>query len=120
MSTVPYLLRKLQAIQEGDRNLLDRALIIYGSPMGDSNLHNHRRLPLFLAGHANGQLKGNLHIAAPEDTPMANVWLSVLQTLGVDRESFGDSTTALDLNGTVGLKTGSTGDLKTGATGEGR
>jgi len=66
--------------------------------MGDSNLHNHRRLPLFLAGHAGGQLKGNLHIAAADDTPMANVWLAVLQKLGIDRVSFGDSTAALDLN----------------------
>jgi hypothetical protein len=66
--------------------------------MGDSNLHNHRRLPLFLAGHANGELRGNLHIAAASDTPMANVWLSVLQKLGVDKDGFGDSTGALDLN----------------------
>jgi len=73
--------------------------------MGDSNLHNHRRLPLFLAGHANGELKGNLHIAAADDTPMANVWLSVLQKLGVDKDRFGDSTGALDLNITAGHAT---------------
>jgi len=98
VSMVPYLLDKLKAVPEGDQNLLDKSLIIYGSPMGDSNLHNHRRLPLFMVGHASGQLKGNLHIATADDTPMANVWLSVLHKLGVERQSFGDSTAALDLN----------------------
>src|SRR5207302_1140640 len=98
VSMMPYLLEKLKKVQEGDRNLLEKSLIIYGSPMGDSNLHNHRRLPLFLAGHANGQLRGNLHIAAADDTPMANVWLAVLQKLGIEKDSFGDSTAAVDLN----------------------
>jgi hypothetical protein len=98
VSMVPYLLDKLKRLPEGDQTLLDKSLIIYGSPMGDSNLHNHRRLPLFMAGHAGGRLKGNLHIAAPEDTPMANVWLSVLQRLGVEIDKFGDATAALDLN----------------------
>ena len=95
---VPYLLAKLKSAPEGDQNLLDNSLIIYGSPMGDSNLHNHRRLPLFLAGHAGGQIRGNLHIVTPEETPMANVWLGALQKLGVNMERFGDSTAALDLN----------------------
>ena len=98
VSMVPYLLDKLKSIHEGDQNLLEKSLIIYGSPMGDSNLHNHRRLPLFLAGHASGQLRGNLHIAAADDTPMANVWLAVLQKLGIEKDTFGDSTAALDLN----------------------
>jgi hypothetical protein len=67
--------------------------MIYGSPMGNSNLHNHKRCPLFLAGHAGGQLKGNLHVKAPEGTPMANVFLTLLHRLGVDDiASFGDST----------------------------
>jgi hypothetical protein len=98
VSMVPYLLERLKSLQEGDQNLLERSLVIYGSPMGDSNLHNHRRLPLFLAGHANGELRGSLHIASADGTPMANVWLSVLQKLGVDKDRFGDSTGALDLN----------------------
>jgi hypothetical protein len=102
---VPYLLDKLKSIQEDDQHLLERSLIIYGSPMGDSNLHNHRRLPLFLVGHASGQLKGNLHIAAPADTPMANTWLSVLQRLGIQRDRFGDSTAALDLNSAAPITT---------------
>jgi len=98
VSLLPHLLDRLKSAHEGDSSLLDQSLIIYGSPMGDSNLHNHRRLPLFLAGHASGGLRGGTHIIAPDDTPMANVWLSVLQTLGVQTETFGDSSGALDLN----------------------
>jgi Protein of unknown function (DUF1552) len=105
VSMVPYLLEKLKGVQDGDQDLLERSLVIYGSPMGDSNLHNHRRLPLFLAGHADGRLKGNLHIAAADDTPMANVWLAVLQKLGIDTDRFGDSTAALDLNAAVKTET---------------
>jgi hypothetical protein len=90
---VPYLLEKLASIEEGDGTLLDKTMLIYGSPMGDSNLHNHKRCPLFLAGGANGHLPGNLHIKAPDGTPMANVMLSLMHMLGLDDvESFGDST----------------------------
>jgi len=78
---------------EGEASLLDKTLIVYGSPMGDSNLHNHRRCPLILLGGANGQLQGNVHLKAPEGTPMANTLLSVSHMLGMtDMESFGDST----------------------------
>jgi hypothetical protein len=67
--------------------------------MGNSNVHNHKRCPLFLAGHAGGKLKGHLHIKAADGTPMANAMLSMLQMLGLDdMKSFGDSTEGLDLN----------------------
>jgi hypothetical protein len=96
----PYLAEKLKNTPDGDGNLLDNSLIIYGSPMGDSNLHNHKRCPLFLVGHAGGRLKGGLHLRAADGTPMANVMLSVLQALGIDdSRQFGDSTSAFDLNG---------------------
>jgi len=73
--------------------LLDNSVVMYGSPMGNPNVHNHKRCPLFLAGHAGGQLKGNIHIKAPDSTPMANVFLTLLHRLGMDGlESFGDST----------------------------
>ena len=52
--------------------------------MGNSNVHNHKRCPLFLAGHAGGALKGNLHVKAADGTPMANVMLTLLQDLGLD------------------------------------
>jgi len=92
VSLVPYFLEKLKSTPDGDGNLLDHSLVLYGSPMGNSNMHNHRRLPLFLAGHAGGQLKGNLHCIAPEGTPHANTLLTILHKLGVDAESIGDST----------------------------
>ncbi len=93
VSMVPYFLEKLKNTMEGDANLLEKTLLIYGSPMGDSNLHNHKRCPLFLAGHANGQLKGNRHIKTPDGTPMADVMLGLLHKLGLDDvREFGDST----------------------------
>ncbi len=96
---IPYFLNKLKATPDGERNLLDNTLVLYGSPMGNSNVHNHKRCPLFLAGHAGGQLKGNLHIKTADGTPMANAMLSVLHMLGLnDVASFGDSTAAMDLN----------------------
>jgi hypothetical protein len=99
VSMLPYFLDKLKGIQEDGMNMLDKTMIIYGSPMGDSNLHNHRRCPLFLAGHASGQLAGNLHIKAPDGTPMANAMLSMMHMLGLDdMKKFGDSTDALALN----------------------
>jgi hypothetical protein len=95
---VPYLLDKLKAIPDGDATLLDNTLVIYGSAMGNSNLHNHKRCPLFFAGHAGGTLKGNRHISGADGTPMANALLAALQGLGVELQSFGDSTAAMDLN----------------------
>jgi len=95
---VPYLLAKLKAIPDGDGNVLDNSLVIYGSAMGNSNLHNHKRCPLFFAGHAGGALKGNRHVRADDGTPMANAMLSALRGIGIDVSQFGDSTGALDLN----------------------
>ena len=93
VSLVPYFLERLKNTPDGDGNLLDHTLVLYGSAMGDSNLHNHKRCPLFLAGHANGAIKGNLHFKAPDATPMANVFLTLLHRLGVDHlDTFGDST----------------------------
>jgi hypothetical protein len=89
---IPYFLEKLKNTPDGDGNLLDHSMILYGSPMGDGNVHNHKRVPLFLAGHASGQLKGNLHVREKDSTPMANVLLTMLHKLGVNVETFGDST----------------------------
>jgi hypothetical protein len=65
--------------------------------MGNSNVHNHKRCPLFLAGKAGGALRGNLHLKAADGTPMANVFLAVLQDLGLDIKTFGDSTSRFEL-----------------------
>jgi len=98
VSLIPYFLDKLKQTPEGDGTLLDQTLVMYGSPMGDSNVHNHKRCPLFLAGHAGGQLRGHTHIKAADGTPMANAMLSVGHLLGLDLKTFGDSTAPMDLN----------------------
>ncbi|MFM8536151.1 MAG: DUF1552 domain-containing protein, partial [Acidimicrobiia bacterium] len=95
---VPYLLDKLKAIPDEGGNVLDNSLIIYGSAMGNSNLHNHKRCPLFFMGKAGGALKGNRHIKADDGAPMANAMLAALNGIGVDIQQFGDSTKAMDLN----------------------
>ena len=91
VSMVPYFLEKLKNSPDGDGSLLDHTLVLYGSPMGDSETHNHRRVPLFLAG-GGGKLRGNLHRVCSDGTPQANVLLSILRKLGVDQQSIGDST----------------------------
>jgi hypothetical protein len=98
VSMLPYFLDKLKNSMEGDRSLLDKTVIMYGSPMADGNIHNHRRCPLLLLGGGNGRLEGNMHLKAPDGTPMANVMLSLMHKLGMDdMKSFGDSTGAFAL-----------------------
>src|SRR5262249_42127328 len=100
------LLDKLKKTVDGDANLLDNSLIIYGSPLADSNIHNHRRAPLFIAGHAGGRIKGGLHVKAADGTPMANAMLTMLHAIGRDDiESFGDSSAKLDLNSAPTVET---------------
>ena len=95
---LPYFIEKLQKASEGDRTILDDTIVLYGSPMGNSNVHNHKRCPFILLGHGGGAIKGNVHLRAADGTPMANPMLSVLHTLGVDVKGFGDSTGPFDLN----------------------
>ena len=96
------LLEKLQTIHEGDASLLDKSLIIYGSPMGDPNVHNHKRCPLVVLGGANGQLAGNIHHKAPAGTPMANVMLTLMHKIGLtDIDQFGDSSGEFSLSADV-------------------
>ena len=99
VSLLPYFLEKLKSTPDGDGTLLDRSLLIYGSPMGNPNVHNHKRCPLLLMGRAGGALAGRLHVKAADGTPMANAMLTALRALGVEAETFGDSTGALDLAG---------------------
>ncbi len=99
MSMLPYFLEKLKNTLEGDVSLLDKSMILWGSPMADANIHNHRRCPLILLGHAGGHLEGNLHLKADDGTPMANVMLTLLNMLGAEKASFGDSTGTFDLSG---------------------
>ena len=83
--------QKLQSIKEGDHNLLDTSMILYGSNLGNSDLHNCSQLPVLVLGKG-GNFKGNQHISAPKDTPLANVLLTMSQRAGVNLEHFGDAT----------------------------
>jgi hypothetical protein len=87
-----YLLEKLKTTPDGDGSLLDHSIVLYGSAMGDANQHNHAPLPIILAGAASGRLKGGRHIRNPKDTTMSNLLLAILDKLGIQKESFGDST----------------------------
>jgi hypothetical protein len=107
---IAYLMDKLQKAQVDGGSLLDQSLVMWGSPMSDANLHNHRRCPLVLMGGANGLFEGNLHVRGQEGTPMANAMLTVLHKLGVtDIESFGDSTGELPLTAPSRTATDSSG-----------
>src|SRR5947208_7973419 len=93
MSQLAYFLEKMKTTHVEEGTLLDKTLVIWGSPMADPNIHNHRRCPLVLLGRANGVLKGNMHVKAADGTPMANVMLALLHQLGLDdMKTFGDST----------------------------
>jgi hypothetical protein len=92
-SQLAYFLERMKATTDGDGSLLDKTMIIFGSPMADSNLHSHRRCPLVLFGKANGHLAGGSHLKAEDGTPMANVMLTLMHRLGMDDlKTFGDST----------------------------
>ncbi len=88
-------LDKLKATPDGDGNLLDHTTLLYGSCLSNSNIHNHNPLPTLLAGGGAGTLKGGRHLKYPENTPMSNLLLTVLNKIGVPTEKVGDSTSGL-------------------------
>jgi hypothetical protein len=92
-----YFLEKLRATPDGDGTLLDHSLVLYGSGMSDGNQHNHTDLPIVVAGGASGRMKGGRHLRHPKNTPMANLLVALLDTLGIPTDKFGDS------NGEVSL-----------------
>jgi hypothetical protein len=87
-----YFAEKLKTTMDGPSSLMDQSIVLWGSPMSNSNIHAHRHAPLFFLGKGNGLLPGNMHMRAEDGTPMANVMLSVLHHLGHDMDGFGDST----------------------------
>ena len=95
VSQVAHLLDRLKATPDGDGTLLDHSLVLYGSAMSNSNVHNHGPLPVLVAGGANGRMKGGRHLAYPENTPMSNLLLSILDKAGVPQERVGDSSGTL-------------------------
>ena len=87
-----YFLNKLKSIREGDNTLLDNSMIMFVSDLRDGNRHSPRNLPLVLAGKGGGKIKTGQHIAFQKETPLANLYLTMLNTLGIQQENFGDST----------------------------
>jgi hypothetical protein len=92
-----YFLGKLKSIKEGEGTLLDHSMIVYGCAIGDGNRHNHDELPVILAGGGGGTLKPGRHVKFPFETPMCNLFLSMLDRMGVKEERFGDSTGRLEI-----------------------
>jgi hypothetical protein len=96
VSLFAYFLEKLNSISEGNGTLLDNSLILYGSGMGNPNIHNHVDLPIVVAGGAAGKVRGGRHIKYDQPAPLANLHLTLLDSVGVQLESFQDSTGKID------------------------
>ena len=92
-----YFLDKLRSTPDGDGSLLDHSMIVYGSPLSDGNLHLFKNLPVLLVSGGAGQIQGGRHLRYPKDTPMANLYLTLLDKLGVPVDSLGDSTGKVEL-----------------------
>jgi hypothetical protein len=92
MELLTTFLDRMDAIQDGDGTLLDHSLILYGGGMGDGNLHGHADLPCLMAGSLGGRFRTGQHVAYPDDTPMSNLLLTILDKVGVELEFLGDST----------------------------
>ncbi len=95
-SLFAYFLEKLKSTPEGNGSLLDHSLYLYGSGMGNPNVHDHVNLPILVAGGGAGKVKGGRHIKYAEPTPMANLHLTLLDSVGVHLDSFADSTGKID------------------------
>ncbi len=92
MTQFAYLLEKLKSIQEGDGTLLDHSMIVYGSGNGDGNRHNHDDLPVLLVGKGSGTIQTARHVRYRRDTPLNNLWLSMLDRMSCNVDRLGDST----------------------------
>ena len=96
VSLFAYYLEKLKSVSEGNATLLDNSLVLYGSGMGNPNIHNHVDLPIVVAGGAAGKVRGGRHIKYDQPSPLANLHLTMLDAVGVRLDSFQDSTGKID------------------------
>jgi len=96
MSQFAYFLDKLKTVKEGEGTLLDNCMIVYGGAIGDGNAHNHDNLPILLAGGGGGALQAGRHVKLERETPITNLYLSMLDRMGVPAERVGDSTGKLE------------------------
>jgi hypothetical protein len=88
---------RLKAAPDGDGTLLDHSMVLYGCGIADSNRHTHEKLPILVMGGANGSIATGRHLVLEKDTPVANLFLAMMNRSGVRRDSFGDSTAVLDI-----------------------
>jgi len=95
--TFASFLERLRATPDGDGSLLDHLMIVYGGAISDANIHRHDDLPILLVGGGGGRIKGGRHLAYPKDTPMTNLYLTLLDMLGMPLENLGDSSGKLEL-----------------------
>jgi hypothetical protein len=92
VTQLAYLLERLQSIPEGEGTLLDHSMICYGSALSDGNRHNNENLPVLLAGRGGGTIDPGRHIRYEQETPMCNLFLSMLDRVGAPSDFIGDST----------------------------
>ena len=92
---VAYVLTRLKNLKEGDGSLLDNCMIVYGAGIGDGNRHNHDNLPIVVAGRGGGTLRTGRHLRFPSETPLNNLFLSMMDRMGVQAREFGDATERL-------------------------
>jgi hypothetical protein len=86
---VAYYLKRMSETKDGGKPLLDSAIVMAGASLADPNRHDHRSLPVFVVS---GLIKGNRHVIVDKDTPMTNMMLAMMDTLGVHADKLGDST----------------------------
>ena len=90
-----YFLQKLKSIKEGDKTLLDNSMVLFTSDLRDGNRHSPRNLPIILAGKGGGKIKTGQNLIFEEETPLANLYLTMMDTMNIEEKSFGDSTGSL-------------------------
>ncbi len=103
VSLFARFLEKLRAAPEGDSNVLDNSMIVYGSGLSDGDQHSHVDLPTVVVGSGGGRLKGGRHLRYPAYTPQNNLWISLLEKAGVPMEKYGDSTGRIELDALSGI-----------------
>ena len=92
MELFAHFVSRLKATPDGDGTLLDHSMVVYGSAIADGNKHTHEALPVLLAGRGGGAIKSGRHVAYAKETPLTNLYLTLLDRMGVRPETIGDST----------------------------
>jgi hypothetical protein len=90
-----YFLGKLKSIKEGDKTLLENSMVVFNSDLRDGNRHSPRNLPVILAGQGGGKIKTGQNVAYAKETPLANLYMSMLHAMNIEQKQFGDSTGTL-------------------------